>query len=196
MKLLTGFTHTETLSRWNLQAFAGLGIEIVQLLLIHFLSRDEFGTNLPVISPKAVSQIRIVSWPIGSTTEIWALIEIDPRCDLPFQQLPYVQVESLVPSLFLLDMDRCRVRCHLLAFRRFASISLQYPRSKIHRRRADKARHELALRSQLVYFIWATNLLDVPILHDDDPISQRHCLNLVMGDVKCSFFRPAFCVGV
>ena len=53
---------------------------------------------------------------------------------------------------------------------------------EVHLRRADEARNK-EVRRMVEYFLRRADLLNVTILHDDDTVTQRHGLGLVMGDV-------------
>ena len=50
----------------------------------------------------------------------------------------------------------------------------------VHLGRADEARHE-QIHWMLKYLRGGANLLDEAVLHDDDPVAERHGLGLVMG---------------
>ena len=56
---------------------------------------------------------------------------------------------------------------------------------EVHGRRADKASNEDVVWS-IVNFLWATDLLDNPIFHDDNPASHGHSFGLVVGYVDGS----------
>src|SRR5215471_7009878 len=60
----------------------------------------------------------------------------------------------------------------------------QPARQEIHRRRADKASDELCSRL-VIDLVRRADLIDPAAVHDDDPIGQRHRLDLVMRDVNC-----------
>ena len=57
----------------------------------------------------------------------------------------------------------------------------QLGRRQRHRRRADEARDEGVGRAAVDLHRRA-DLLDAPVVHDDDPVGQRHRLGLVVGD--------------
>ena len=52
----------------------------------------------------------------------------------------------------------------------------------IHSRTADEGSHEFIQRP-VIYHAQGANLFNKTIIHDDDPVSQCHCLNSIMRHI-------------
>ena len=63
-----------------------------------------------------------------------------------------------------------------------AALARELRVKEVHNGHADEARHE-QVRRMVEHVLRRADLLDVAVLHDDDPVAQRHGLRLVVGDV-------------
>ena len=57
------------------------------------------------------------------------------------------------------------------------------PGHEVHRRAAEKSGHERVRRS-LVDALGRVHLAHATLMHDDDPVAERHCLDLIMRHVE------------